>query len=169
MKRAGAQYSLDEPWLKVNRTDLRNDDFTLFRHPVTRRKVHQINWYVHRSESIRDQLHGLIDNQQLHHRINVLFRNMEIDGPVRTEYSKYRYDKVADKYHCHITDGNPTYVVMWEVDEKNHVINIVDIGVHENFEYRPAHNKKDAINTALAARENDNTYQKHVKLGLARR
>lgn len=169
MRRNEAKYSLNADWLKVKQVNLNKDEFTLFKDPETRRRVHQINWYVYRSEDIRSKLHGLIDNPQLHNRINVLFRNMEIAGPRRDEYNKYKYDKNADKYHCHVADGHPAYVVMWEVDEENHTINIVDMGVHENFNYNPNRNKKDSMKLALEARDTDRSFNKHLQLGLARR
>ncbi len=165
--------------------DIDHDRFALLFNPATHHKEHRVDWYVNRNKDIRNTLNGLWNNgagiinkktmegattdQRTFSRINVLFRNMETRGGTgRTEFDSFKYDKKHDMYHCHVWDGQPTYVVMWEIDEENHVINIVDMGPHENFNYKRRHKKADAIDAALEARSEDQKYQEHKRRGLAR-
>mgnify|MGYP005997942197 CR=1 FL=1 len=86
-------------------------------------------------------------------KTNSLFRKLEKEGPIPDGY-KITIDKHHGKcnktniqtsgfHHTHISDGNPTFVVMWVADKKKKRISIVEIGVHENFNYN---NKVDVEN-----------------------
>jgi hypothetical protein len=153
----------------VSKLTYDKDDFTLFKDPLTRKKKHVMNWYVHRADDIRSTLHAYKDNPMLHSRINVLFRNMEMNGPSRPEFDKFKYDKKNDMYHCHPIESkkNTTYVVMWEVDEERKIINIVALGPHENFNFERREKKERNIQIAIEARANDSQFVNHEKIGLA--
>ncbi|MFA6409126.1 MAG: hypothetical protein WCW01_03010 [Gammaproteobacteria bacterium] len=127
---------------------------------------HKRIWYVHRSREIGAILESLwgkgpIDPSNMNGKelaslqqrtckgINILFRNMEKYGPFRNEFTDYRYDAINDMYHCHVT----RYVVMWEMDEVRKVINIVNIGVHENFRFERRSPKQVAILKAIGENE----------------
>lgn len=155
----------------VSKLAYNKDNFTLFADPQTHRRKHVMNWYVHRSAEIRNRLNSYKENHMLHTRINVLFRNMEMDGPSRAEFDKYKYDKTNDMYHCHPIDSkkNTTYVVMWEVDEERRIINIVGLDSHENFNFDRREKKERSMVAAIEARDHDKQYDNHVKLGLALR
>src|SRR5438552_4156467 len=103
------------------------------------KEIHEVNWYVYRNAHIRNSLDDLSTNQELFNKINILFRNLENDGPIRREFDNFTYDRRHDMYHCHAIKGE--YVVLWEVDEKKHIINIVRMGTHENFSYERTHLK----------------------------
>lgn len=174
---------------KESKEKLLNDHFILFE---DKNKVakHSLNWYVYRSPKIRKQVSELWNNgkykgkfltkkemiemenvsidQQNHKKINVLFRNMENCGPIRNEFNNYRYDPQEDMFHCHISDGKNSFVVLWEADETHKVINIVRMGSHENFDYKrnKNHKKTEMLKEILKERNEDEKwkdYQLYLK------
>lgn len=134
---------------------------------------HVVNWYVHRDKQVSKELKRLwkggpneddkeytID-QKIHHRVNVLFRNLENFGPNRDEFNKFRYDTKNDFYHAHVWDGKISYLVMWEADHDKKVINIVRLGTHENFIFKrhKQHKKEEAVKEIEKLREVDKKYK----------
>ena len=65
----------------------------------------------------------------------LLMREIELNGPVRGNWPNY--GKLgADRHHCHLKKGQPTYVAVWEV--KNASIRLVEmnyVGTHERAPY----------------------------------
>ena len=65
----------------------------------------------------------------------LLMREIELNGPVRGNWPNY--GKLgADRHHCHLKKGQPTYVAVWEV--KNATIRLVEmnyVGTHERAPY----------------------------------
>ncbi len=43
--------------------------------------------------------------------------------------------KGLDRRHCHIQKGKSTWVVCWEVDKKNKLIEVYYVGTHEKAPY----------------------------------
>lgn len=141
---------------------------------------HYLNWYVYRDKNIKKELSrfwnkglGIEDTetmkgasieQRIVKAVNVLFRNMESEGPFRTECSHYQYDSKYDFCHAHVSDGILTYVVMWEFDVDERIINIVKIGKHKNFDYKrhKKHKKPETINNIKKLREEDPKYQEYL-------
>lgn len=168
---------------KEAKEKLENDQFTLFEDQNKVAK-HSLNWYVYRSDKIRDQLRSMwpdkfrnplltkkqkremIENENTlelknYKKINVLFRKMENRGPVRDESKNYRYDPKQDMFHCHISNGTNSFVVLWEADETHKVINIVRMGSHENFDYKrnKNHKKTEILKEILEERNNDENWK----------
>lgn len=149
------------------------------------KSLHCVNWYVHRNPKIRSTLgmlwnngsgiknkksmEGASINQRICKAVNVLFRNMENRGPIRSELTNFQYDKNKDLYHAHVWSGGGTYVVMWESDEVAGIINIVSMGLHENFNYKRKHNKKDLMERAKLVREEDPKQQQYLRFDASRK
>lgn len=161
----------------MKKINVSNTEFNLFPGPDNK-PGHYLNWYVYRSDAIRKELAKFWGNerslakvnkqtmananqdQMIHKRINVLFRNMENDGPVRNEFAYYKYDKKKDLYHCHVSDGKNSIVVMWEADAENKIINIVRLGPHENFDFSRPHKKSKSIPKCIEIRDQDERWKK---------
>ena len=64
-----------------------------------------------------------------------LIFEMEKAGPVRGNWPNY--SKLGtNRHHCHIKQGQPTYVAVWE--EKEEGINLIEVtyaGTHEKAPY----------------------------------
>ncbi len=60
---------------------------------------------------------------------------IEVNGPIRGNWPNY--SKLgANKHHCHLKKGQPTWVAVWE--EKNSQIKFVEVtyaGTHEKAPY----------------------------------
>ncbi len=166
-------------------TPLSTAQFNRSTHPITEHKQHRINWFVHRNTAIRNQMQAMWNNgahilnkrtmegandQQLQCRIlNILFRSMENFGPNRNEFGHFRYDRKNDAFHCHVWEKGVTFVVIWEADEEKKLINILDMGTHENFKFKRIGKKKDSIARAETARAQDvifRAYPENLKLRL---
>ena len=65
----------------------------------------------------------------------VLLLELEKAGPYRSNWSNY--GKLSDgRYHCHIKRGNPTYVVCWEIINKEiKIVEVTYVGTHERAPY----------------------------------
>ena len=67
--------------------------------------------------------------------IALLVKDIELNGPVQGAWPNY--SKLGgDKHHCHIKNGRPSYVVCWEVKDKQ--IKLVEVyyaGTRENAPY----------------------------------
>lgn len=135
----------------ISANSLSRTEFTLVKDPNTSKMVHQHNWVVHRTPEIRSTLKALWGNgesitnkrtmekannsQKVCKYVNVLFRNMELAGPSRTEFLNFKYDSKNDFYHCHVKMGL-TYVILWEADPETKTINIVALDSHKAFKLR---------------------------------
>jgi hypothetical protein len=64
-----------------------------------------------------------------------LMQDIQLNGPIRGNWKNY--DKLgADKHHCHVKKGRPTYVVCWEViDNKVKLVEVYYAGTHEKAPY----------------------------------
>ena len=64
-----------------------------------------------------------------------LVREIELSGPARGQWPNY--GKLAkNKYHCHLKKGQPTYVAVWEVKNKEiRLIDVTYVGTHEKAPY----------------------------------
>lgn len=67
--------------------------------------------------------------------LDTLVHEIEATGPVRGNWS--HYGKLDDKtHHCHLKDGHPTYVAVWEeIEDKIQLVRITYAGTHENAPY----------------------------------
>ena len=64
-----------------------------------------------------------------------LVRDIEANGPVRGNWPNYSKLK-PDRHHCHLKKGQPTYVAVWEVaDREIRLARIIYAGTHEKAPY----------------------------------
>jgi mRNA-degrading endonuclease RelE of RelBE toxin-antitoxin system len=70
-------------------------------------------------------------------RLHFLVQEIRRMGPVRDNrlnYSKIRGAEAC--HHCHLKRGNPTYVAVWEVvDKENRKVEVKYAGSHEKADY----------------------------------
>lgn len=75
--------------------------------------------------------------QKIRLQLFVLFKEIELEGPVRGNWKNYgKLKGLNNRHHCHIKSGKPTYVVCWQV--VNNIIQVVEIyyvGTHEKAPY----------------------------------
>ncbi len=64
-----------------------------------------------------------------------LLREIELDGPTRGNWPNY--GKLGkDKHHCHLKKGQPTYVAVWQViDKEIRLVEVTYAGTHEKAPY----------------------------------
>lgn len=64
-----------------------------------------------------------------------LVREIEVYGPVRGNWPNY--GKIPNmKHHCHLKNGKPTYVAIWEVKNKQiKFVEVIYAGTHEKASY----------------------------------
>ncbi len=67
-----------------------------------------------------------------------LVHEIEVSGPMRYNWKNFSKLKgYGERYHCHIKSGRPTFVVCWEVTDKEiRIIEVYYAGTHENAPYR---------------------------------
>ena len=64
-----------------------------------------------------------------------LIREIEVSGPVRGNWPNY--SKLSgNRHHCHLKNGKPTYVAVWEViDKKIKIVEVTYAGTREGAPY----------------------------------
>lgn len=92
-----------------------------------------MTWTVTLSRSAEKQKAKL--SKQVCQVLYALLHEIEQKGPVRGDWPNY--GKLAgDKHHCHLKKGNPTYVAVWEVqDKKIKLVEVQYVGTHEKAPY----------------------------------
>lgn len=67
--------------------------------------------------------------------LGTLMRDIETSGPVRGNWPNY--GKLSgDRHHCHLKKGNPTYVAVWEVVNRQvRLVEVTYAGTHEKAPY----------------------------------
>jgi mRNA-degrading endonuclease RelE of RelBE toxin-antitoxin system len=91
-------------------------------------------WTVEYSRKAAKQLKALPDKVQS--MMTALRRDMEISGPNRGNWPNF--SKLGgNRFHCHLNKkGRPTWVVVWEVIDKNvRIIEVSYVGTRENAPY----------------------------------
>ena len=92
-----------------------------------------VAWHVTLHPKIAKKITAL--PKQVQKVLVLLMREIELNGPVRGNWPNY--GKLgADRHHCHLKKGQPTYVAVWEV--KNATIRLVEmnyVGTHERAPY----------------------------------
>ena len=72
--------------------------------------------------------------------LRLLVEDLQRQGPIPgrgwPNYSKIKAQKNADRRHCHLSKGKPTYVCCWEViDKSTKLIEVYYVGTHEKAPY----------------------------------
>ena len=67
--------------------------------------------------------------------LTILIRDLEIKGPIRGNWPNY--SRLGfNRHHCHIKQGHPTFVAVWEVlDNEIKLIEVTYAGTHEKAPY----------------------------------
>jgi hypothetical protein len=64
-----------------------------------------------------------------------LIRAIEVGGPVRGDWPNYSA-LGRGRHHCHLKQGRPTYVAVWDVtDRQQHLVEVTYVGTHEKAPY----------------------------------
>jgi len=65
----------------------------------------------------------------------LLLREIESFGPVRGNWKNY--GKLGDTlHHCHLKKGRPTYIAVWEINDKEiKLVEVTYVGTHEKAPY----------------------------------
>jgi len=64
-----------------------------------------------------------------------LLREIEIYGPYRSNWLNYGI-LGKNRYHCHLKKGQPTYVAVWEIiDKEIRLVEVSYVGTHEKAPY----------------------------------
>jgi mRNA-degrading endonuclease RelE of RelBE toxin-antitoxin system len=90
-------------------------------------------WTVKMSRSAEKQKAKL--SKPVQQILFALIRDIETVGPVRGDWPNY--GKLAEgKHHCHLKKGNPTYVAVWQVEDKKiKLVEVTYVGTHEKAPY----------------------------------
>jgi len=92
-------------------------------------------WSVGLTKRAGKQLDSL--PKAIQQKFDLLAKELEVSGPLRANWSNYSALKgQGQRYHCHIKKGRPTYVVCWEVVNKEiKLIEVYYVGTHEKAPY----------------------------------
>ena len=64
-----------------------------------------------------------------------LVRDIETTGPVRGNWPHYS-SLGRGRHHCHLKQGRPTYVAVWEVrDRTQQLVEVTYVGTHKRAPY----------------------------------
>ena len=97
-----------------------------------------MKWMVQFSSKANKQVKQL--STSIEAILRLLVEDLSHNGPFPGEgwpnYGKLNEGKNADKRHCHLKKGKPTYVCCWQViDKKIKIIEVYYVGTHENAPY----------------------------------
>jgi len=68
-------------------------------------------------------------------RLRRLVSQIEQFGPVRGNWPNYSA-LTGNRHHCHLKKGHPTYVAVWQVEDKSvRLVELVYVGTHEKAPY----------------------------------
>jgi len=94
-----------------------------------------VNWQVSFKKKAQKQ------SNELPGRVQEILRALVNDignfGPLRHNWKNFgKFNGTENRYHCHIKQGHPTYVVCWEVmDKKIKIVEVYYVGTHEKAPY----------------------------------
>ena len=92
-----------------------------------------MNWTVTISKKVSKAIPKLPKSVQ--QSLFLLLGEIECSGPVRGNWKNYsRLGK--DRHHCHLKKGKPTYVAVWETNDKQiKLVEVTYVGTHEKAPY----------------------------------
>jgi mRNA-degrading endonuclease RelE of RelBE toxin-antitoxin system len=92
-------------------------------------------WNVSIKRSIRKDVDKLPPD--VFQALRSLVREIETYGPLRYNWKNFgKLRGARDHYHCHIKSGRPTFVVCWEVTDKEvKIVEVYYAGTHEKSPY----------------------------------
>lgn len=92
-----------------------------------------MKWEVNISRKVLKSLNKLPKPAKI--QLFLLMKEIEVSGPVRGNWANY--SKLGmNRHHCHIKKGQPTYIVVWEEqDKKVKLVEVIYAGTHEKAPY----------------------------------
>jgi len=89
-------------------------------------------WTVQIKKGITNGLPTVVKNKLI-----TLINHLQAQGPVMGKWPNYsKLEERKNRHHCHLKNGRPTYVAVWEVvDKDNQIIRITYVGTRENAPY----------------------------------
>jgi len=92
-----------------------------------------MNWTVNIIKKVAKTISKLPNGVQ--QSLFALLLDIENDGPVRGNWRNY--SKLSSvRHHCHIKKGQPTYVAVWEVTDKQvRLVEVIYVGTYEKAPY----------------------------------
>ena len=92
-----------------------------------------MGWEVNISRKVLKGLNKLPKSAKK--QLFLLMKEIEVSGPVRGNWANY--GKLStNRHHCHIKKGQPTYVVVWEEQDKEiKLVEMIYAGTHEKAPY----------------------------------
>jgi mRNA-degrading endonuclease RelE of RelBE toxin-antitoxin system len=90
-------------------------------------------WTVTYSRKAHKQFNDLPEKIRV--KMTLLTREILESGPIRKNW--HHFGKLKDDtYHCHLKEGNPTYVSCWYIVNKElKKVEVFYVGTHENAPY----------------------------------
>ena len=90
-------------------------------------------WTVNVPQRVAKQIAVLPEAVQK--RLLRLVSQIERLGPVCGNWPNYSA-LTGNRYHCHLKKGHPTYVAVWQVENKSiRLVEVVYVGTHEKAPY----------------------------------
>lgn len=89
-------------------------------------------WIVTANRSVDKQFPKL--PERVRKQLLALMRAIRSDGPVRGDWPNYS-KLSANKHHCHLKKGQPTYVAVWQENKTTITVEVIYAGTHENAPY----------------------------------
>jgi mRNA-degrading endonuclease RelE of RelBE toxin-antitoxin system len=92
-----------------------------------------MTWTVSITERAKKRIGRL--PKTIKNRLVFLMREIETHGPARGNWPNY--GKLSGtRHHCHLKKGQPTYVAVWEVVNKEiKLVEVIYAGTHEKAPY----------------------------------
>lgn len=92
-------------------------------------------WTVNLTRKAAKQLEKL--PKQIQSYFDRLAKELEVEGPMQPNWTNFgKLKGQANQFHCHIKSGRPTYIVCWEVvDKEIRLMEVYYVGTHENSPY----------------------------------
>ena len=92
-----------------------------------------MKWTVSLSRNAEKQKAKL--SKPLRQILYALIGDIEQTGPVRGDWLNYS-KLTGNRHHCHLKKGQPTYVAVWEVQDKTiKLVEVIYVGTHEKAPY----------------------------------
>ena len=92
-----------------------------------------MTWIVKLARTTEKQKNKL--SKPVRQLLFALIGDIEKGGPVRGDWPNYG-KLTGNRHHCHIKKGQPTYVVVWEVQDKTiKLVEVIYVGTHEKAPY----------------------------------
>lgn len=94
-----------------------------------------MTWTVGFSRKAEKQLGKLPEDIQA--AVSALTDDLRACGPTVPRWKHFgKLRGKGERYHCHVKSGRPTYVVCWEVlDKQIRILEVYYVGSHENAPY----------------------------------